>query len=207
MIARESKGRRIAPKPQSKALLWIGLWFLTGIGLGLGLTSFVDQSAAQEITQYLQGYLSVSQGTTLALVLALIKLYIMPVLVVFFLGFVSIGVVLLPLWTMVYAGVLSFCVSLFVASFGENGLWIAGALLGIRALIGIPCYLWIALQAHGATRRLAQICLGVKKGTGLGYDSSCYWSFVLCAVILLLGVGVDCLITPTLLTWALGLIV
>ncbi|WP_409968694.1 hypothetical protein RFF05_01635 [Bengtsoniella intestinalis] len=177
---------------------------MIGIGLGLALTGFVDQGTAQEISQYLQGYLSMPQTTSLALMLLMLRLYMVPILVAFFLGFVSIGVVLLPLWTALYAGILSFCVSLFVASFGEQGLLVAGALLGIRALIGIPCYLWIALQAHDATRRLAQICLGVKKGKGLGYDSGAYWSFALCVVILLLGVCVDSFVTPKLLSLTLS---
>lgn len=205
MIGTKPKGRRVAIKEQTHrpTMAWLGLWFVVGIVLGMGATQHLDQSTGAEITQYLQGYVTLSQTISIDLIFQMVNLYIVPVLVVFFLGYVSIGIVILPVCTILYAGVLSFSVSTLLATFGAPGLWVALAVLGIRTLVGIPCYMWIALQAHGGAKELAQVCLGVKKGRGLGYDARCYWGFFICLLILLFGVCIDCWLSPKLMSWAL----
>lgn len=205
MIVNKQKGRRVAVKESKNltGLVWFTLLLFLGIGLGIGLSYTFDQTTGAELTQYLNGYVSLSQTMTPQLIFTMTKLYFTPVLVAFCLGFVSIGVVLLPIWTVLYGATLSFCVSVLVATFGQSGLWVAMALLSIRCLVSLPCYLWVALQAHSGARSLAQVCLGVKKGTSLGYDGACYWGFAMWGIVLLLGVCIDCWLSPRLLSWAL----
>lgn len=172
--------------------------------MGIGFSKSLSIQTTQELSRYLTDYLSLAQGQTQQVFLSMAGLYVRYVAVAFFLGFVSIGVCLLPLLTLAYGGLLSFSVCALVATYGTQGVWVALALLGMRTLVGIPCYLWVAVEAQGASYGLAQLCLGIKRSTRPMYNGMHYIGFCLCIALLLAGVCMDFWLSPNWLVWAMA---
>lgn len=196
--------RRLQPKDTTvdRVVLWLGGFFFIGIIVGVLCAKSISEQTIDELSQYFTGYITLAQTQTQQVLWVMIGLYVRYVALAFFMGFVSIGVVLLPLLTVVYGALLSFSVCALVATFGDAGVWLALALLGIRTLVGIPCYLWVARQAHGVAYGLTLLCLGIKKGTNPVYTAKQYMGFGLCLVILLVGVWLEYSLGARLLTLA-----
>lgn len=198
--------RRLQPKEPvvDKVLLYISLFFLVGMIVGVVCSKSVSVQTGQELSHYLEDYISLAQDTQAQVLWVLVGLYMRYVVLAFFLGFVSIGVLLLPVLSAIYGGMLSFSVCTLVATFGDEGIYVALALFGLRTLLGIPCYLWVAGQAHRVSYGLAQLCCGVKKGERAVYSGSFYMGFGLCLAILLLGVCIEYHFAVQGLAWAVS---
>ena len=102
-------------------LLFLALFFFSGIILGQVFSRHVPDAAGDELSRYLTDFLKVEQedpASRTALSAAL--LYFRYPLSAFLLGFASIGVLLLPLLTGAFGFFLSFSVCCFTAAFGPD---------------------------------------------------------------------------------------
>lgn len=94
---------------------------------------------------------------------------------------------------------LAFPVRAFAAAFGRGGALLAAAVLGIRCLVTVPCFLLLAVPPGPPVRR------GVRWDGGArppGQRRARTVRLILCVAILLAGACVDLLCGPSLLRWA-----
>ena len=199
------KKRRI-PAPGQSSPLWrlliLALFFLLGVVLGQVVLEWVPDETGTELKQYLEGYLSLSgeSGGAAAALPAALVLYIRYPLLAFFLGFASIGVVLLPCVTAAYGFFLSFSVCCFTAAFGVDGVLLALAVFGLRCMVTLPCYFLLAAASWGTSAGLAAVSFGRGRRTApVVYGRACWVRFGACCLALLAGVCAELFLSPVLL--------
>lgn len=194
------KEKRAVSAVQLPCLLFLGVCFFAGLILGQGLAFRVPDQVYRQLDSYLVGFLALERRQFSDAVISTLILYIRYPLLAFFLGFVSIGVVFLPLASIAFGFFLSFSVGCFAASFGMSGIFLALALLGLRVFITVPCFFWIAVSSW----ELACVLAGRSRGKGKRFTPMFYgkrWWLRLAVVfaILLFGVSLDLMISPYLL--------
>lgn len=197
--------KRIPKKLNSGFLLRLvilALFFSVGVILGQVCSSRVSAASAEELNRYLSGYFSLGDSKTIsgrAFVSALVIYFRYPLLA-FFLGFTSLGVILLPALTAAYGFFLSFSVCSFAAAYGKDGVLLALAVFGIRCLITLPCYLALAVPALEASVSLAAMSFGHGKRAAKVIYGSVDWLRLCVAVLFLLaGVVSELFLSPYLL--------
>ena len=201
------KGWRPAPGTWGPllGLLVLGLCFLGGVLLGQGVLDRVPEETGTELERSLTGFTAL-EGTERhagAVLVQTAALYLRYPLAAFALGMLPLGVGLLPLLAAAFGFFLSFAVCCFTAAFGPDGLLMALAVMGIRCLVTMPCFFWLgsgafadstalALSSFGRGRRVAQRSGGRRRWVRLA----------VAAALLLAGMCVDMLLSPSLLAWA-----
>ena len=150
-------------------------------------------SVYDQLDGYLAGFLALEERRSSDALLPTLVLYLRYPLLAFFLGFVSIGTVLLPLSSLICGFFLSFSVSCFAASFGIGGIFLAMAVLGLRSCITMPCFFWTAALSW------EQVCANRGRGKPLVGGKKRGLSLTAVLVILLFGVCLDRMISPYLL--------
>ncbi len=158
-------------------------------------SSHLSSETTRELQQYLQAYMTLEPILTQGVLCTMLGLYLRYPLLVFALGFLALGVVMIPVVTGVFGFFLSFSVCSMVASFGDGGLWIALALFGLRCAVTMVCHLALAVGGMEAALRRFH-------GLG-GYYQRDWLRLGFCLGCLLLGIYVDYLLSPRLLAWAL----
>lgn len=188
-------------------LLLLALFFFVGVVLGQVLAGRVPDATGAELQRYLTDYIQVggeaapSWGT----VLSALVIYFRYPLLAFFLGFASVGVVLLPGLTAAFGFFLSFSVSCFTAAFGVNGVLLALAVFGIRCLITLPVFFLLAVPSWGTAAGLAAVSFGRGRRTAsVVYGRACWLRLGACVLALSAGVCVDLLLSPVFLRLLLG---
>lgn len=204
--------KRIPKKLNSGFLLrlvMLALFFSAGVVLGQVCSARISAASAEELNRYLSGYFSLegsNASSTRALVSALIIYFRYPLLA-FFLGFTSLGVVLLPALTAAYGFFLSFSVCSFAGAYGKDGVLLALAVFGIRCLITLPCYLMLAVPALEASVSLAAMSLARgKRMAPVVYRSADWLRLCVAVLFLLAGVVSELFLSPYLLQRVLALI-
>ena len=179
--------------PVLPPLLFLAVFFLTGVVLGQVLAGRVPDETGQELSRYLKDYLSLEDGSlTPGDLWAALLLYGRYPLLAFLLGFASIGVVLLPLTTAAFGFFLSFSVSCFTAAFGQEGVLLAVGVFGLRCAVTLPCYFLLAVPALGTSGALANLSLGRgRRAASVTYGSACWRRLAVCAGVLALGLCVE----------------
>ena len=174
------KKRRI-PAPGQSSPLWrlliLALFFLLGVVLGQVVLEWVPDETGTELKQYLEGYLSLSgeSGGAAAALPAALVLYIRYPLLAFFLGFASIGVVVLAL-----------------------------AVLGVRCAVTLPCFFLLADASMETSAALARASFGRGRHTApVVYGRRCWIRLGIVLAALTVGLCVELLLSPRLLTLAL----
>lgn len=203
------KKRRI-PAPGQSSPLWrlliLALFFLLGVALGQVVLEWVPDETGAELKQYLEGYLSLSgeSASAAAALPAALVLYIRYPLLAFFLGFASIGVVLLPCAALAFGFFLSFSVCCFTASFGGDGVVLALAVLGVRCAVTLPCFFLLADASMETSAALARASFGRGRHTApVVYGRRCWIRLGIVLAAVTVGLCVELLLSPRLLTLAL----
>lgn len=176
-------------------LLVLVLFFSAGAVLGQVLSVRCGNDG--ELTRYLQDFFQLEQPVGGASTAVLVY-FRYPVLA-FLLGFTALGVFLLPLLSASFGFFLSFSACSFVSAYGEGGLLLAAAVLGMRCLVTIPCYFSLAPLAL----RDAWISFG--KGRHVlpsGGLKTRLWRFAGCTAVLLAGALCETALGPALARWA-----
>lgn len=201
--------RMIKLKPWDPSLLrglLLALFFLTGALLGHLYAGACDASAPKALSQYLWDYCSVydSGGVTVSL-LSCAALYFGYVALAFLLGFASIGVALIPVLSGTFGFFTMYTISCFVRSFGQYGAVLALAALAVRLLFCLPCFFAVAGEAWPLSTELFLLTFGRgKRSAPVLYGSRYFLLFVMCVVILTVGVCCERFLTPLLFRLAWG---
>lgn len=194
------KGRGEGPSPLPRLLL-LSLFFLAGVILGQVLAGRISEELAQELVEYLRLYVALEGECSPWTVLSALVLYFRYPLLAVLLGFASLGVALLPCITVAFGFFLSFSVCCFTAAFGEGGVVLALAILGLRCVVTLPCYFLLAVPAWQTSAALAGASLGRRSAPVYGKD---WWlRLAVCVGVLLAGMCVDLYLSPWLLQLAL----
>ena len=186
-------------------LLCLGVLFALGMLGGYLYAGYCANSSQLVLSDYLTGYCALyQQGAVEAVSLfTAVRLYFSYVLAAFLLGFLSIGVVALPVLSGLYGFLTMFAVSCFVRVYGRAGSLLAMAVFGPRVLFTVPCFLWVASYAWACSSALVTGRHG-KRCAPVTYDSAYFYRLFLCVVVLMIGICVERYVTPSLFQWALN---
>ena len=187
-------------------LLFLALFFLAGVLLGQVLAGKVPDGTGGELTRYLTDYVYLYGQTapeSRAFWETVVIYFRYPLLAVF-LGFTSVGVVLVPVVAAAFGFFLSFSVSCFTAAFGGEGVLLALAVSGLRCAVTLPCFFLLAVLSWQASWTLASLSLGRGQRTAPVVYGRVWWLRAgLAAAVLLAGVCADHALSPVLLRLAL----
>ena len=187
-------------------LLFLALFFLAGVLLGQVLAGKVPDGTGGELTRYLTDYVYLYGQTapeSRAFWETVVIYFRYPLLAVF-LGFTSVGVVLVPVVAAAFGFFLSFSVSCFTAAFGGEGVLLALAVSGLRCAVTLPCFFLLAVPSWQASWTLASLSLGRGQRTAPVVYGRVWWLGAgLAAAVLLAGVCADHALSPVLLRLAL----
>lgn len=200
--------RRIQAAPvQTVAVqtVCLGVLFAVGMVGGYIYAGYCSGQSQLALSDYLSDYCALYQsGTVQAVSLwTAIRLYFSYVVVAFLLGFLSIGVLALPLLSGTYGFLTMFAVACFVQVYGRSGISLALAAFGPRVLFTVPCFLWVAGYAWTSASALATGTRG-KRCSPVVYDSAYFYRLFLCVVLLMAGICVERYVVPYLFQMALG---
>lgn len=123
------------------------------------------------------------------------------------LGFSAAGVVLIPVLSGAFGFFTMYTVSCFVRCYGRAGAGLALCAMVVRLVFTLPCFFVLAGEAWPLSMELFSLSLGRGKRSGpVSYGSRYFLTFLLCAVVLALGVFCERMVTPLLFRLALGAI-
>lgn len=191
------KEQKAVSAVQLPHLLLLGVCFFAGVILGQGIAFRMPERVYDQLDAYLAGFLALERQQFSSAVLSTLMLYIRYPVLAFFLGFASVGIVFLPLISIAFGFFLSFSISCFTASLGEGGIFLALAVLGLRACITVPCFFWVAVPSWARTcgRSAGKGRRSIPAACGKGW----WLRLAVVSVILLFGVCLDLMISPYLL--------
>lgn len=183
-------------------LVFLALCFAAGIVLGQVLSERFPPSTGEELSRYLQDYVTLGTGTVSGsrTLLSALVIYFRYPLAAFFLGFASLGVAAIPAVTVAYGFFLSLSVCCFTAAFGRSGVLIALAVMGMRCLVTLPCYFLLAVPSLGTSAALASLSFGSgRRAAPVVYGRGCWKRLAVVCGVLLAGVCVELFLAPALL--------
>ena len=191
--------------PQAVVLAVI---FLAGALAGHLYAAGCGEEAWTALGQYLDDYCRLYDGGGVEASLpSCVVMYFGYAAELFLLGFSAAGVALIPALSGVFGFFTMYTVSCFVRCYGRAGAALALGALIVRLVFTLPCFMVLAGAAWPLSMELFTLSFGGgKRSSPVLYGSRYFLLFVLCAVIL--GVGVFCerMLTPLLFRAALGAI-
>lgn len=194
----KKQGKDGQPPPLSR-LLFLALFFLSGVFLGQVLSGRVPDSTGDELGRYLTDYLRLGgeTGRTTDTALSAVVIYFRYPLLAFLLGFTSLGVILLPCVTAAYGFFLSFSVCCFTAAFGADGVLLALAVFGLRCAVTMPCYFLLAVPSWGTSAALASFSFSRgRRAPPVFYDRGYWIRLGVAMAALLAGMCADLFLSP-----------
>ncbi len=203
-----SRRRGILPQRVPLPALVLSACIVLGVLCGYALAASALSRTGDELRRYFTSYLALGaqrsfSAQTLGETLAC---YFRAPLIVFLLGFASIGALLVPLVCAFQGFLLSFSLFCFAGTLGQGSFPLLLALFGIRLAVVLPCTLALGAAAMGTSRALLVLSLG---GGGRGRPAvgcgSAYWyRFGICCVCLFLGSAAELWLAPQFLQLAAG---
>lgn len=186
--------------------LLLALLFLAGALAGHLYAGTCGEEAQGALDQYLTDYCAVyDTGSAAASLLSCVVMYFGYGLALFLLGFSSAGVALIPALSGLFGFLTMYTVSCFVRCYGRSGVLLAMGVLLVRLVFTLPCFLALAGAAWPLSIELFTLSFGRgKRSAPVLYGSRYFLLFVLCAVILAVGVCCERLVTPLLFRLAMG---
>ena len=198
---------RVGPvEPSFLRGLLLALFFLLGALLGHLYAGGWDEAAQAELSQYLTDYCAVyDAGGVSTPLLSCVLLYFGYGALLFLLGFSSAGTVLIPALSGLYGFLTMHTISCFVRCYGRDGVLLAMGVLLVRLVFTLPCFFALAGEAWPMSMELFALSFGRgKRSAPVLYGSRYLLLFVLCAVILAVGMCCERFLTPLLFRLALG---
>lgn len=182
------------------------LMFLAGALAGHLYAASCGGEAQKALGQYLTDYCGLYDAGGVAVSLAsCVAAYFGYALALFLLGFSSVGIALIPALSGLFGFCSMYAVSCFVRCYGRAGVLLAMGALAVRLVFTLPCFLALAGAAWPLSIELFLLSFGRgKRSAPVLYGSRYFLLFVLCAVILAVGVCCERLLTPRLFRLALG---
>lgn len=194
--------------PNLIRLLLLALAFLAGALGGHLYAGSCGEEAWEALGQYLGDYCRLYDGGGVEIsLLSCVVMYFGYAVLLFLLGFSAAGVVLIPALSGVFGFFTMYTVSCFVRCYGRAGAALALGAMVVRLVFTLPCFFLLAEAAWPLSTELFALSFGRgKRSSPVLYGSRYFLWFVLCAVILALGVFCERLLTPLLFRPALGAI-
>ena len=177
--------------------LCLALFFLCGVAAGQVLALGAPDSVGLELRRYLsEEYSSGAFSRNGYALLSVAAAYFRYPMLALFAGFTSAGIALLCGTAAAYGLFLSFAAGCFAAAWGREGLVLAGAALGIRCAVTLPCFFLMAVPAmEDSAARM--------RGQGILRDTKARKRrMALCGAVLVSGIWAELYLTPRLLQWA-----
>ena len=193
---------------RKRRLLLLALAFLAGALGGHLYAGSCGEEAWEALGQYLGDYCRLYDGGGMEIsLLSCVVMYFGYAVLLFLLGFSAAGVVLIPALSGVFGFFTMYTVSCFVRCYGRAGAALALGAMVVRLVFTLPCFFLLAEAAWPLSTELFALSFGRgKRSSPVLYGSRYFLWFVLCAVILALGVFCERLLTPLLFRLALGAI-
>ncbi len=194
--------------PNLIRLLLLALAFLAGALGGHLYAGSCGEEAWEALGQYLGDYCRLYDGGGMEIsLLSCVVMYFGYAVLLFLLGFSAAGVVLIPALSGAFGFFTMYTVSCFVRCYGRAGAALALGAMVVRLVFTLPCFFLLAEAAWPLSTELFALSFGRgKRSSPVLYGSRYFLWFVLCAVILALGVFCERLLTPLLFRLALGAI-
>lgn len=185
---------------QSGALILLAIAFLAGGAAGCFLAVLSGDAAAEELSAYLTGYLTLAQDGSLPRELwTVLWGQVKYLLAAAVLSMTALGLAGLPVLFGVRGFFLSFPVACFCRVFGGRGLFPAFVLFGLPALLWAPALFLLGVPGFLTARQRLSRPAGESRG-GLPFSSRGWWCRVGLCVGLALGAGLlEYQIVPVLL--------
>lgn len=189
-------------------LLLLALTFLGGALAGHLYAGSCGQEAWEALGQYLGDYCRLYNGGGIEIsLLSCVVMYFGYAVLLFLLGFSAAGVVLIPALSGMFGFFTMYTVSCFVRCYGRAGAALALGAMVVRLVFTLPCFFLLAGAAWPLSTELFSLSFGRgKRSSPVLYGSRYFLWFVLCGVILALGVFCERMLTPLLFRLALGAI-
>lgn len=192
---------------------WMRLALLAVVFLGGALGGHLYAGSCGEETwetlgQYLSDYCRLyDAGGVEVTLLSCAVMYFGYAALLLLLGFSAAGVVLIPALSGVFGFSAMYTVSCFVRCYGRAGAGLALGAMAVRLVFTLPCFFFLAEEAWPLSMELFALSFGRgKRSSPVLYGSGYFLKFMLCAVILALGVFCERVLTPLLFRLALGTI-
>lgn len=181
------------------ALAVLSAAFFGGGLLGCVLAAGMD-SGGDSLADYLRQFLSLAgeQAPPLA---GVVWDSVRWPLLVFSLGFTTLGLLGIPLAFAVRGFLLSFSIASFVRSFGERGEILAALLFGVSGILATPVLFVLGVQGLTASRCLASRVLGDGRWIR-PYDRGYFFRCGLCAAVLCVCIFLEYALIPALVRQA-----
>lgn len=209
LLGRTTKRRRRAALPRRIPLpvLILSAFIVLGVLCGYAAAAGAAQRTGEELERYFASYLALGAQRSFsvrALGETMVCYFRAPV-IVFLLGFASIGALAIPLVCVFHGFLISFSLFCFALSLGRESFPLLLALFGIRLLAVLPCTLALGAAALEKSRALLLLSLGSGGRVRPVIYGSAYWyRFGVCCVCLCLGSLVELWLVPQFLLLAAG---
>ena len=194
--------------PNLIRLLLLALAFLAGALGGHLYAGSCGEEAWEALGQYLGDYCRLYDGGGMEIsLLSCVVMYFGYAVLLFLLGFSAAGVVLIPALSGMFGFFTMYTVSCFVRCYGRAGAALALGAMVVRLVFTLPCFFLLAGAAWPLSTELFSLSFGRgKRSSPVLYGSRYFLWFVLCGVVLALGVFCERMLTPLLFRLALGAI-
>ena len=185
------------------AMLALAAFFLLGVVLGRALSVRCAETMGAELRRYLDSYVALhaSGGFSAAAAWKTALCFFRVPVLVFILGFASLGAVLIPCVCAAQGFLFSFSLFCFAAGLGQDGFFLLLALFAVRLLIVLPCTLFLGAAAWETACSLAALAFGGGKRVRPAASGSRRWPrFGVVCVCLCFGAALELWLVPQVLT-------
>lgn len=177
-----------------------------GVIFGYVLALRASRCTGGELARYFAAFFSLGAQESFsarALCETLVCYFRAPV-IVFLLGFASVGVALIPAVCAMQGFLLSFSLFSFSLALGRGDFPLLLALFALRLLVLLPCTLALGAAAMEKARALLLLSLGGggKRARAVTYGGAYWYRFGVCCVCLLLAALIELWLVPQFLLLA-----
>ena len=206
MRVRSTIGRMGLWAPDPALVRMLCLAGCVALGMAAGGVWAVRSGGGGELAAYLDDFCGLyAEGPAAVSLPSAVWLYFGYAVLAWLLGSASLGVLLLPLLSAAYGFTAMFAVACFTQAFGRRGALMALGAMGLRHLIVLPCFLWIASWSWASADRLLALTLGRgKRCSATALDGGYWYRLCLCVALLFVGLCLELYVTPSLFSLTLG---
>lgn len=208
MIGRARQGvrRGALMRRVSLPLAALAAFTVFGVIFGYVLALRASHCTGGELARYFAAFFSLDAQESFsarALCETLVCYFRAPV-IVFLLGFASVGVALIPAVCAMQGFLLSFSLFSFSLALGRGDFPLLLALFALRLLVLLPCTLALGAAAMEKARALLLLSLGGggKRARAVTYGGAYWYRFGVCCVCLLLAALIELWLVPQFLLLA-----
>lgn len=187
------------PSEQGRALVVLSIAFLMGGMAGCILAALSGGAGAEELSQYLVDYLTLTQnGQLFRGLYPVLWGQLKYLLAALLLGLTALGLAGFPILFGVRGFFVSFPVACFCRVFGARGLFPAFILFGLPALLWAPALFLMGASGFLSAQQLLRRTLGEGRG-GLPFGGAYWCRAGLCAGLALAAGFLEYWVVPVLL--------